>query len=92
MAAGVTAEQKTVFDGSRGKKYRSGFHAMPTIPDINKLLRLFKNLDDLVVVKIEVDGETWPKAHSRFNIELAERMLIPPRAWKNRVYVRERKR
>ena len=86
----IEAEQKMVHDGSAGTPYLSGFHVMPEIPDINRLLRLFKNLDDLVIVEVKVDGETRPKAHSRHNIILAEKMLIPTEMWAQRVRVKDR--
>lgn len=88
----LDAEQKTVFDGSRGKKYRSGFHTMPTLPDLEKLLRLFRRTEDLVVVEIDVDGKTWPKSHSRFNIQLVEKMKISSNAWRKRIYVDKRRK
>jgi hypothetical protein len=58
---------------------------MPDMPSLDKLARRFKNKDDLVVVEVEVDGETWPKFHSPYNVVLAEMMRITSEAWGERV-------
>jgi len=76
----LKSEQKIVRDGSKktSKEYTSGWHCMsgPKKRVEEFVKKYFKAKRELKVVKIEIRGNTWPKAHSPHNIILAEEIKI----------------
>ena len=73
----LRSEQKTVRDGSKGKYYKSGWHLMENLEECRKFMESrFTAPRELVIVKCEVKGKSWPKAHSPHNIMLFEWMKI----------------
>jgi hypothetical protein len=49
------------------------------------MLRLFKNTEDLCLVKVQVRGEVRPKSHSRHEVYLADWMRVTTEDWENRI-------
>jgi hypothetical protein len=71
----LTAEVKTVCDGSKGTEYQSGFHILESYEDCLKYLKKFKNLKTKHIIECEAE-HVWSKEHSRDNVFLAEKIKI----------------
>lgn len=78
----ITAEKRAVRDAI-GPYYQSGFHAFPNASDITYWLRWVTHTDNRVVVEVEIK-EIRPKSHGRGNVQLADKMIIRTKAWKNK--------
>ena len=64
-------------DGTSKNTYRSGYHVLESYDDcVNYLSNFKRRLDDLVIVKVECDGEFWEKSQSKSNVLLVEKMKI----------------
>lgn len=61
-----------------GRRFRAGFHVVPTLDEIVDYLRRFKHPEELVVCKVGVPS-TRPKPGSK--VLLADRMFIPTDFW-----------
>jgi hypothetical protein len=62
---------------------------MSSVTDINKIIRLFKNIEDLALTKVKVRGPIRYKEHSRFNIILADEMFLSSQDWNNRIHIKD---
>ena len=85
----VEAVVKDVHDGSKqkAKKYRSGFHVIPTKKEADAFFDFsFRKKEDRYVVAVLVDEDAgiWDKSHSPSNVWLAKRMKITSRSWDKR--------
>ena len=78
MGQWVTAEEKTVHDGSNGTEYISGFHCLPTVTDCIAYIRKFSAPRELGVYEIETKGLRG-KFHSRDAVYLASHMCVKER-------------
>lgn len=73
----VKSEQKQVKDGTSKTTYESGWHILPTEESCHEYMGKFKNrLEKLVIVKCEVAGRIWDKAHSPSPVQLAEEIKV----------------
>jgi len=86
----LDAEIKTVTDGGKkkAKKYKSGFHVLPTLEEIVKFTNRFRRIEDLVIVEVDVQ-DLWSKEHSPANVWLAARMRIRSKQWEKRLWVKQ---
>lgn len=80
----IEAKIGKVRDGTAGKWYKSGFHVLPTIEDIVKFAKVFKNRKGRFFVEVDVK-KLHSKKHSRGPVFLARKMKISRKNWKNRV-------
>ena len=71
----LKADLKLGYDGSKARKYLTGWHVMPDMPEFNRLLKRFKNLDNRYLIECRVK-DTWDKKHSPYNIKLARWLFI----------------
>ena len=74
----IRSEQKLVRDGSVGTQYTSGWHIMMNLDEaVEYMARFTSNSPHArVIVKVDVDGKIWPKAHSPSNVHLCEWIKI----------------
>jgi hypothetical protein len=78
----IVAKTGMVRDGI-GKYYKSGFHVLPTMADIVKFAKVFKNRKNRYFVEVNVK-ELHSKQHSRGPVFLARKMKISKKNWENR--------
>lgn len=71
----IQADIKTVSDGSRGTKYKSGWHVFKTYEEAEEYLKKFKNLETKAIARCKCYN-LWPKSHSRADVWLAEMMYL----------------
>ena len=73
----ITAKKETVFDGSNGTRYTSGFHFLKTYEEAVEYLTYFSQLSlaRKVIIECLFEG-VYPKLHSRSNVYLARQMFI----------------
>lgn len=70
-------EKEGVVDGSGGTPYKSGFHVIEGFDNTCTYLKNFRNIEDKVIVKCEIDGKVRQKEHSRNkNVYLVEWVKI----------------
>jgi len=68
----VESERKWVNDGN-SKSYWSGWHVLPTKAVAEAYLTRFKNRrDKLVILRCNIKGNVWPKAHANAPVVLAQ--------------------
>jgi hypothetical protein len=64
-------------DGTGKTTYRSGYHVLSTLQECQDYLLRFKSrLDKLVIIKVEIGGDVWDKAHSPSDVLLCSKMKI----------------
>lgn len=51
-------------DGTSKSTYTAGWHVIDNLKDCLEYLKAFKNLDTKQIVRCQISGKTWPKAHS----------------------------
>ena len=68
----LQADIKEVTDGSKNSTYISGWHTLATYNECVDYLERFTKVDNKVIVKCKVKGNTWPKTQSRANVVLSE--------------------
>lgn len=76
----IEAEVETVFDGTDGTRYQSGFHVLPSYEGVVSYLRQFRKGRPLLVCRVEVQ-DTWEKSHSPSDVLLSRWMKVEPTAW-----------
>lgn len=69
----IEAKQKWVKDGSRAKKYRSGFHYFHDPNDIARFNKLTKNKYRIFIVNVR---DVWQKPNSSVKSWLAKRLYV----------------
>ena len=74
----ITAEKKTVHDGTNGTPYTSGFHCMGSFYACLKYLRKFTSARELGIYQIDAKN-IYEKAHSRDMVFLADHMCVKER-------------
>ena len=71
----MTADVKTVRDGTNNSYYESGWHVIPSYRECKKYLEHFKILHNKKIAKCKVKV-IWPKTHSRSNVWLSKKLII----------------
>lgn len=79
----MKAETGMVRDGV-GKYYKSGFHVLSTMNEIEEYTKLFKIRKGRFFVKVSAE-KLYPKKHSRGKVFLARKIKISRKNWENRV-------
>lgn len=74
----ITAEKKTVHDGTNGTPYTSGFHCLPLPCQCLLYKQKFSAPRELGIYKIETKG-LRTKHHSRDDVYLADHMYVKER-------------
>lgn len=78
----LVARKAVVSDGTRGTQYVSGWHGFAKLAEAKHfLLKRFKRLDGKAIVRCRASG-VRKKAHSHFDILLADRMLVERIVWR----------
>jgi len=73
----LSADRKTVKDGSCATYYESGFHVLKTKEQCDEFLqKMFRVPKDRRVIKV-LAKRLHPKSHSRHEVYLADEMFIP---------------
>lgn len=71
----MTAEIKTVKDGTSKTSYQSGWHVIPSYRECKDYLKKFNIIHNKRIAKCKVKT-IWPKSHSPSNVWLAEKLII----------------
>ena len=73
----LSADKKTVKDGSCATYYESGFHVLKSKEQCEEFLqKMFRKPKDRRVIQIFAK-RLHPKSHSRHEVYLADEMMIP---------------
>lgn len=72
----VKADKKMASDGTRGTRYLTGWHLLPTKEECVEYLQRFTNLEHKAIAVCQVRGDVWKKEHSHHNVLLADEILI----------------
>jgi hypothetical protein len=73
----LTADKKTVKDGSCGTYYESGFHVLKSKEQTEEFLqKMFRIKKARKVIQVFAK-KLYPKSHSRHEVYLADEMMIP---------------
>ena len=71
----IVAEKKSVYDGSAGTPYISGFHCLPSVEACEAYMNRFTADRELGIFRIEAEG-LRPKTHSPAPVWLADEMFV----------------
>lgn len=72
----IKAKKRISWEGSKGTKYISGFHVLPTLKECQEYSKKFKIKDRRRIISLHCRN-LRPKKHSPSNVMLADEIFIP---------------